>query len=230
MKRSSVLLAVLTALATLAPAGTAHADRLSATRAQPLVEVSHTVDVEIDDGVARYKVRRTFANNGTLAEEATLRIELAHGAAVTGLRIRARERWYDGELMDAGEALEKYRELTGVGKWEAKDPALMQWVWADQVSLRVFPVLPGAVSTVEYTLTAPLEYRSGRHVLTYPYAMGVAGVSSLALTDPVLRVDPGHGDMRTEIRVAGQRVAPSTPVVLRPPPPLRARALRRQDR
>ena len=83
MKRSSVLLALLAALATLAPAGTARADSLSATREQPLVEVSHTVDVEIDEGVAVYKVRRTFANNGKLAEEASLRIELPHGAAVT---------------------------------------------------------------------------------------------------------------------------------------------------
>ncbi len=220
MKRSSLVLAVLAVLGGVAPVGTAQADRLSATRDQALVEVSHTVDVTIDEGVARYRVRRTFANNGTLAEEASLRIELAHGAAVTGLRIRARERWYDGVLMDAEEARAKYRELTGIGQWEAKDPALMQWVWADQVNLQVFPVLPGAVSTVEYTLTAPLEYRSGRHVLTYPHTASVQGVSTLALTDPVLRVDPGHGDMRTEIKIGGQRVAPNTPVVLRAPPPL----------
>ena len=170
MKRTGLLLALL---ATLAPTGTAHADRLSATRAQPLVEVSHTVDVAIDEGVAVYRVRRTFANNGTRSEEASLRIALAHGAAVTGLRIRARERWYDGVLMDAEEARAKYQELTGIGAWEVKDPALMQWVWADQVHLQVFPVLPGAVSTVEYTLTAPLEYRGGRHVLTYPHTASV---------------------------------------------------------
>ena len=220
MKRSSLLLAALATLATLTPSGTAQADRLTATREQPLVEVSHTVDVTIDDGVARYRVRRTFANNGVRSEEASLRIELAHGAAVTGLRIRARDRWYDGVLMDAEEARAKYQELTGIGAWEAKDPALLQWVWADQVHLQVFPVLPGAVSTVEYTLTAPLEYRGGRHVLTYPHTASVEGVTTLALADPVVRVDPGHGDARTEIRIGGQRVAPNTPVVLRAPPPL----------
>ena len=42
----------------------------------------------------------------------------------------------------------------------------------------------------------------------------------MTLADPVVRVDPGHGDARTEIRIGGQRVAPNTPVVLRAPPPL----------
>jgi hypothetical protein len=217
MKRSSVVLALLGALA---PGLVAHADRLTVARAQPLVEVSHSVDVEIAQGVARYKVRRTFANNGTRADEASLRIELAHGAAVTGLRIRARDRWYDGDLMDAEEAREKYRELTGIGAWQVKDPALLQWVWADQVHLQVFPVSPGAVSTVEYTLTAPLEYREGRYVLSYPGFDPSRSSDSLPLAEPVLRVRPGHGDARTEIRVAGQRVAPDAPIVLMSPAPL----------
>lgn len=216
MKRTSVVLAVL---GLLAPGPVARADRLSVARAQPLTEVSHAVDVEIADGVARYRVRRTFANEGTRAEEASLRIELAHGAAVTGLRIRARDRWYDGVLMDADEARAKYRELTGIGAWEAKDPALLQWVWADEVHLQVFPVLPGAVSTVEYTLTAPLEYRGGNYVLSYPRGESDDPDASLRLADPVLRVRPGHGDARTRVRVGGVRVAPDAPIVLVPPPP-----------
>ena len=215
MKRTCLALALL---GLLAPGPVARADRLSAARAQPLTEVSHAVDVEIDGGVARYRVRRTFANNGTRAEEASLRIELAHGAAVTGLRIRARDRWFAGELMDAEEARAKYRELTGIGAWEAKDPALLQWVWADEAHLQVFPVLPGAVHTVEYTLTAPLEYRGGNYVLSYPRSLADAG-ASLQLATPVLRVRPGHGDARTQVRVGGVRVAPDAPVVLTPPPP-----------
>ena len=217
MKRTAAVLAVLAALA---PA-TSTADNLSAARAQPLVEVSHAVEVRIDDGVARYKVRRTFSNPGTRAEEAALRIDLAHGAAVTGLRIRARDRWYDGVLMEAEAAREKYRELTGIGAWEAKDPALLQWVWADAANLQVFPVLPGSVHTVEYTLTAPLGYRNGRYVVSYPRAaVPDEHSTSLKLAEPVLRVVPGHGDARTVIRVAEQRVAPDVPIVLSPPPAL----------
>lgn len=213
MKRTPVLLATLAALWPVSAA----ADRLAVARGQPLTEVSHEATVRIEDGVARYRVRRTFANAGTRAEEAALRIDLAHGAAVTGLRIRARDRWYDGELMEAEEARAKYRELTGIGAWEPKDPALLQWVWADAAHLQVFPVLPGSVHTVEYTLTAPLEYRDGRYVITYPRP-GEATQDSLPLAAPVLRVDPGHGDARTLVRVAGSRVSPDTAVVLTPPP------------
>lgn len=214
MKRTAAVLAVL---ATLAPAPV-RADRLSVARDQPLVEVSHSVEVRVDDGVARYKVRRTFANSGARPEEASLRIDLAHAAAVTGLRIRARDRWFDGELMEAEAARAKYRELTGIGAFEPKDPALLQWVWEDSVHLQVFPVLPGGVNTVEYTLTAPLGYRNGRYVLSYPrYAPPGSG---LPLAEPVLRVIPGHGDARTLIRVADQRVAPDAPIVLGPAPRL----------
>lgn len=196
----------------------ARADRLAATREQPLAEVSHDVTVRIDGGLARYVVRRTFANTGTREEEASLRLDLAHGAAITGMRIRARARWYDGELMEAEEARAKYLELTGIGAWEPKDPALLQWVWADQAHLQVFPVLPGAVSTVEYTLTVPLQYSGGNYLLSYPRS-AVALDGSLPLADPVLTVEPGHGDATTAIRLGDRPIAPGAPVVLGPLPP-----------
>ena len=51
--RLRIALAAL-ALAALAPGPEAQADRLSVARDQPLVEVSHAVDLQIVDGVARY--------------------------------------------------------------------------------------------------------------------------------------------------------------------------------
>jgi Mg-chelatase subunit ChlD len=211
--------ALATVCFALVPAS-ASADRLAATRQQPLREVSHAVTVRIDDGVARYRVRRTFANAGTQAEQAELRVDLPHAAAVTGLRIRARDRWFSGELMERDEARRKYQELTGLGSWEAKDPALLEWVWADQAELRVFPVLAGSIHTVEYTLTAPLEYAGGRYVLSYPVrstATGDAALDTLPLAEPVLTFEPGYGDAQLGLRIDGQRVAAGAPVVLRAP-------------
>ena len=147
---------VMVALA--ATTGIAHADELAATLEQPLVEVSHTVDIRIADGVATYKVRRQFANRGKRADEASLAIDLPYGAAATGLRIRARERWYDGELMERERAAALYHELTGFGAYQPKDPALLQWQWADKLYLQIFPIMPASVSTVEYTLTAPTTF------------------------------------------------------------------------
>jgi len=85
---------------------------------------------------------------------------------VTGLRIRARDTWYDGDLMEASEAARLYEKLTGFGPFPAKDPALLQWVWPDKVHLQVFPVLAGKTSTVEYTLTVPTQY-AGETVLRW---------------------------------------------------------------
>ena len=120
MKHALVALAAAT--------GIARADELTATLEQPIVEVSHTVDIRIADGVATYKVRRQFANRGKRADEASLSIDLPYGAAATGLRIRARERWYDGELMEREKAAKLYQELTGFGPAQPKDPALLQWM------------------------------------------------------------------------------------------------------
>jgi subtilisin-like proprotein convertase family protein len=209
-----VLPAVLV-LALVLP-GPALADVLTATLGQPLREVSHAVEVRIESGVARYVVQRAFANEGKIADEAMLEIDLPYGAAVTGLRIRARDRWYTGDLLEAEKAAALYRELTGRGAWAPKDPALLQWVWAGTVMLQVFPVMPGGHSTVEYTLTVPTAYRNGRYVLSYPRTASEAE----RMVPPVVRIAPGHGDAQTPVMVDGIRVPPGAAVVIGPPPVL----------
>ena len=191
----------------------APADTLFATRRQPLREISHDVELRIVDGVARYRVRRSFANTGTQHEQVELGVALPYGAAVVGLRIRGRDRWYDGELLEAERAEKLYRELTGVGPHKPRDPALMRWRWANEAELYVFPVAPGKTSTVEYTLVAPLRYQRGHYQLSYPKAG-----SALLLAEPVLRIHPDSTG--AEIRVGGQLAAAGQPVILsRPAPP-----------
>ncbi len=201
--------------------GSAHADLLLSTLGQPLFEVSHTVDVRIEDGVATFRVQRQFANPGKVADEAALEIDLPAGGAATGLRIRARKRWYDGELMERERAAKLYQELTGLGAYQPKDPALLQWIWADKLQLQVFPVLPGQVSTVEYTLTVPTRYSGGRYWVSYPRLAtnpsAEDGEEGLALATPIVTVHPGWGDMLTPIFIDGKRAAPGTAVVLIPP-------------
>ncbi len=205
------------ALALLAPLTSTDstADTLRATRRMPMFEASHTVDIEVKDGVATYKVRRMFSNPGTTADQVELRLDLPYGAAATGLRIRANDTWYDGVLMERDKAAALYREMTGFGSAAAKDPALLAWLWADKLSLQIFPVMPGTVSTVEYTLTVPTRYEHGRYFLSYPRTESQLG--ELALATPVVTVRPAWGDARTPIVVDGKRVARDTPVVLLPP-------------
>jgi len=198
-------------------ASSARGDALHATREQPLLEVSHTVDITLQDGVATYKVRRVFANPGTVADEAGLAIDLPYGAAATGLRIRAHSTWYDGELMERSKAAALYHELTGLGAYKPKDPALLQWQWADKLYLQIFPVMPGSVSTVEYTLTVPTRYAGGRYWLSYPRVdaggseSGDRDGKTQVLATPVVTVHAA-GAM-----IDGHPVAADTPVVLTPP-------------
>jgi len=199
------------------------ADTLVATRAQPMFEAAHTVDIKIADGVATYTVRRMFSNPGKVADQVELELGLPYGAAATGLRIKAGDRWYDGVLMEREAAARLYKEMTGFGQHAPKDPALLAWMWADKLSLQMFPVMPGTVSTVEYTLTAPTRYEGGRYYVSYPRtsaqspASEEGGLRELPLAMPVVTVHPAWGDGRTAILIDGKRVARDTPIVLLPP-------------
>ncbi len=198
-------------------ATSARADTLTTSLEQPVYEASHTVDVRVIEGIATYTVRRTFVNPGARAEQAILEIDLPYGAAATGLRIRARDRWYSGELMEREKAAAMYQELTGIGPDKAKDPALLSWAWADKLVLQVFPVLPHQVSTVEYTLTAPTRYANGRYWLSYP-RMDATATMAHALATPVITVTPAWGDAQTPVELDGRRIAVNAPAILLAPP------------
>ncbi|MFH2005502.1 MAG: proprotein convertase P-domain-containing protein [bacterium] len=202
-------LSVITLLLTAA-ASPAAADTLEATLRQPLREISHAVDVRIIQGLAVFKVQRSFANQGKRHDEASLRIALPFGAAATGLRIRSGRRWYNGELMERQKAARLYQKLTGMGPHAPRDPALLQWVWANEVHLQVFPVPPGETATVEYTLTAPTQYADGRYTISYPRHNGDANLAA-----PVVRVySEAH---RAKITVDGRLAARAQPVVFNKP-------------
>ena len=201
----------LGALLLLLTPAAATADELTATLGQPLKEVSHEVTARIDDGVGVMVVRRSFFNGGDRHEEASLEIKLPPGATATGLRIKARDRWFDGELLPADEAARLYTELTGLGPHTPRDPALLQWVWADTLHLHLFPIAPNSTSTVEYTLTVATRYHNGQHVLSYPRPTLAAN-----LAEVTLRVRPGGGGGR-EVRLDGQPVPTGQPVVLDKP-------------
>ena len=174
-------------------------DSLTATRGQELVEVSHRVDVTIEEGTSTMVVRRTFENRGKRTDEASLRIQLPPGAAVTGLRIKAGKVWHAGDLMEREKAAALYRELTGIGPHAPKDPALLFWVWADRVHLRVFPLLAGKRSTVEYTLTVPTDYENGRYSVSYPRP-------TAGLATPKVRLRPPAKSPAADVAIDGVRV------------------------
>ncbi|MDB4943595.1 MAG: hypothetical protein JWP97_3129 [Labilithrix sp.] len=184
-----LLLGLLLAAACATSPAVAEADTIQATRYE-LVERAHTIDVEVDRGFATLVVTRTVQNLGLTSDQATFWLELPEAAVATRLRTSAvtaggQVQWFEGELMEAEAAAAKYHELTGVGGYYPKDPALLSWRSQGKLALQVFPVPKQGTKTVEYTLKIPLAYAEGRYRVT----LSRLGTEDLAAT---VRARPAH--------------------------------------
>lgn len=170
MRTHSLLPALAAALALAAPA--ARADQVHGSRSEKLVEKAHWVAVHLDRGHADLVVHRTLYNGGARHDQATLWIDVPEEAVAVDLRTLSvkddKPIWYRADLMEAEAAAARYRELTGVGGYYPKDPALLSWRHRGLLALQVFPVPPAQPKTVEYTLSLPTHYRRGRHVVSLP--------------------------------------------------------------
>lgn len=165
------LVAVGSLLAAMLPSAAA-ADEFYGTRSELLVERAHEARLILDHGVATLRVRRTVFNGGERHDQALFWINVPDGSVATGLRtkgeLRGRERWFEGELLEAELAAARYEELTGIGGYYPKDPALLSWRNETLLALQVFPVAPQTDKMVEYTLAMPTAYHEGRDHLELP--------------------------------------------------------------
>lgn len=169
--RSSLGFSLLASGALAIPA-TAHADSFQATRSEALVERDHDIALTLDYGHAELVVQRTVYNGGERHDQAMFWIDVPEGGVAVGLRTLAmkngRPHWYDGELLEAELAARRYQELTGIGGWYPKDPALLSWRSAEQLLLQVFPCPPSEKKSVEYTIVLPTTYADGRYTIALP--------------------------------------------------------------
>jgi hypothetical protein len=186
------------------------ADEFHGNRTDDLQERRHHAVLTLSHERAELVVTRAVYNSGQISDEATFMIELPQGAVATRLRTRgtgALGPWFEGELMEAEEAAEKYRELTGIGGYYPKDPALLSWRYQGLLALQVFPCPPRSEKVVEYTLQLPLTYEQGKHHVR----LGALGTEGLPARIQVVATNP-----RNELSVDGKRIASG--VVLPPPP------------
>lgn len=160
-----------------------------ATRSEKLVEKSHRMEIQVGHGYAELRVRRTVHNGGPRHDQAIFYIDMPDGAVAIGLRtlgvLEGKPHWFAGELLEAEAAAAKYRELTGVGGYYPKDPALLSWRSQSHLALQVFPCAPDQDKTVEYTLRIPTTYHDGRHHLTLP-RMGTETLAAEASVTPMV--------------------------------------------
>jgi hypothetical protein len=169
-------------LATVLVPGAALADdTIEATRYE-IIERAHVVDLKVDRGVATLVVQRTVANAGPKSDQATFHLNIPSTSVATRLRtagVNAKGEgvWFEGELMEAEAAAKKYQELTGIGGFYPKDPALLSWRRQGELALQVFPVLGQSTKTVEYTLKMPITYENGAYRVEVP-SMGTDALAA----------------------------------------------------
>ncbi len=160
------------ALALGAFASPARADTVVGTRSESMEEREHDIRIALEPGLATLTVRRTVLNGGERHDQAVFFIDVPPGAVANRLRTlgrhRGQPRWFEGELLDADTAAERYRELTGFGAFTPKDPALLAWSSQQALTLQVFPVEPASRKTIEYRLVMPTTYEHGRHRIVMP--------------------------------------------------------------
>ena len=189
--------------------GDALADEVQGTRSEKLRETSHVISVELESSQAKLVVRRTVFNGGTRHDQGKFWIRLPDGAVATGLRTMGlkddRPFWFLGELMEAEAAAAKYRELTGIGGYYPKDPALLSWRSQSLLALQVFPVPPSQPKTIEYTLVMPTHYTGGR----YQVELGRVGTEKLSASAAFSAAISGD-----KLYLDGKRVPGGTSVLL----------------
>ncbi len=210
---------LLLATSLLLLAAPASADTVEGTRSQKMSERGHDLSITLARGWARIVVQRTFENGAGKHDQAFVHItDLPPGAIAIGLRTQGTNgTWFEGELLEAELAAKRYQELTGIGGYYPKDPALLSWRSVDHLALQVFPVDPKGKKVVEYTLLVPTRYVEGRDVLELPRM----GVPDLA---PTYTVKAENKDDRVELaglplKGAQPLLGPRTLELVRTAPP-----------
>lgn len=179
----------------------AAADEFHGNRTETLTERRHTAVLTLSADRAHLVVQRTVYNPSDRSDEARFMIDLPPGAVATRLRSRGigpQGPWFEGELMEAEQAAAKYKELTGIGGYYPKDPALLSWRYQGLLALQVFPCPARAEKVVEYTLELPLSYEQGKHHVKLP-ALGTAALPA--------RIQVVSKDARDQLSVDGKAFA-----------------------
>ena len=172
-RAGSFTLTIAAALALLPSTVEAGGDSVHGNRGgELLTERGHEIELNFARGHAELVVRRTVHNGIDRHDEAQLWLSLPYGSVATGLRslgeLDGRPKWFEAELLEAEAAAARYRELTGLGGYYPKDPALLSWRSQVELALQVFPVAPGTEKTVEYTLEMPAIWDQGRWHISLP--------------------------------------------------------------
>ncbi|MFT5431297.1 MAG: hypothetical protein ACI9OJ_001976, partial [Myxococcota bacterium] len=161
-------------------------------REYPLPLRSITVDVVVEDQVARTTIDATFFNATHQQLEGVYRLAVPADAALSRLAM-----YVDGKLMEGGIVeRKKGREVYESIVHRRRDPALLEWMEGQQLKVRIFPLPARREKRLIVSFTQPLERTHD--------------VWKLRLPMPVVDGAVGRQKIRVEVRGAQQGLVSST--------------------
>src|ERR1700731_4453289 len=116
----------------------------------PLAMLNHKVTIAIEDQVAITRVEQTFRNHTPRQLEATYIFPVPKGASVDKFTMWVDGKETKGELVEAKKAREIYTSIVR----RTQDPGLLEYLGADLLRLRVFPIPPSGDQKVAVRFTA----------------------------------------------------------------------------
>jgi von Willebrand factor type A domain len=204
----TLILSIAAALTVLPSTAEAGGDTVYGTRGgEELREQDHQIELSFSRGHAQLRVRRTVHNGIERHDEAQFWLSLPWTSVATGLRslgeLDGKPKWFEAELLEAEAAAARYQELTGLGGYYPKDPALLSWRGQTELALQVFPVAPGTDKTVEYTLSMPAAWSEGRWRIWMP-SLGTEALPAELTINPTEGLDQLFVD--NEVVARGHRL------------------------
>ena len=125
-----------------------------------------TVDVRIDERVARTRTDQIFTNHAEWEVEGIYEFTLPEGAIITDLVLWIGDQRIQGLIMEKEEARRVYDDIVR----QRIDPALIEQVTPNQFRLSIFPFPAQGSRRVEFEYMQLLDARNGRIDYTFPLA------------------------------------------------------------
>ena len=133
---------------------------------QHLELTSVTVDVQIDERIARTRTDQIFTNHSDGVIEGIYEFTLPDGAIITDLVLWIDDKRVQGLILEKEEARQIYDDIVR----QRIDPALLEQVTPNQFRLSIFPFPAKGSRRVEFEYMQLLESRSGRLDYSFPLA------------------------------------------------------------
>ncbi len=152
----------------------------------PMVQLAiryHHVDVTIEDQVAVTHVDQVFFNPNDWAVEGTYLFPLPVDAAVTSFTLWVDGQPVEGEILDAEQARQTYRQIVS----SLLDPALLEYAGRGAVQAHIFPIPPRGERRIELEYTQALAAENG--LVRYVYPLGTEKYSAWPLENVAINVD-----------------------------------------